>query len=543
MWTPETREASWKRLPGAPYDLVIVGGGITGAGLLREAVRVGLRAVLLEAKDFAWGTSSRSSKMVHGGLRYLQHAQLRVTLESVQERERLLREAPGLVDPLGFLIAVYSDRPEQRVLYGAGLALYDSLARTRQHRYHPAPDFTLLAPHLRREGLSGGYAYADAQTDDARLVLRVLREAVRAGGTALSGARVLGTTRSADGGRTVAVRDEATGRRADLRARVVVNATGAVADGLRRGRAVVRPLRGSHLVFPQTHLPTAQAVAFSHPLDGRNVFVTPWHGHTLVGTTDLDHAQPLTEEPRITPEEATYLMAGVTHAFPDLPLRLRDATASWAGVRPVVGTGKADPSKESRDALILDERGLISVTGGKLTTFRAAAHAVLERLEPHLGAGLRVPGGRFFGETDADALPAALTARERRRLAGQYGAEAPDVVRGARDGELEAIPGTPTLWAELRHAARCEGVRHLDDLLLRRARLGFYLPNGGSEHLDRVRLICEEELGWTGGRWARERDAYLRLWRSAYAVPSADEVPDWRLALARREAVGVGGRR
>jgi len=232
MWTGDWRDRAWEQLNQA-WDIVVIGGGITGAGILREATRLGLRTLLVEQRDFAWGTSSRSSKLVHGGLRYLKEGQWRLTRASVRERKRLLDEGAGLIEPLGFLIATYrGDRPG-RWTYKAGLSVYDLLALQWSHQHYKSEDFQMLAPHLAQDGLTGGYRYGDAQTDDARLVLRVLQEAVAAGGTALNyvSADDLLLSRGRVAG--VALRDMETGRTAEVQARTVINATGAWADRLR----------------------------------------------------------------------------------------------------------------------------------------------------------------------------------------------------------------------------------------------------------------------------------------------------------------------
>ncbi|MBU0493071.1 MAG: glycerol-3-phosphate dehydrogenase/oxidase, partial [Chloroflexi bacterium] len=392
MWQTGWREVAWSRLD-EPWDLIVVGGGITGAGILREATRLGLRALLVEEHDFGWGTSSRSSKLVHGGLRYLKERKLRLTRASVHERQRLLEEGPGLIDPLGFLLATYKGDHPGRWTYSAGLSIYDLLALQWTHRHYRAGDFQMLAPHITLDGLEGGFCYGDAQTDDARLVLRVIREAVAGGALALNYAGVRALLRDDEGlvcG--VELRDEAGDRAgrdrvAHVRAGVVVNATGAWADRLRAEVGApprIRPLRGSHLIFPAWRLPVAQAVSFLHPLDRRPVFIFPWEGITLVGTTDVDHDQPLAGEPRIDPREVAYLMAAVEAHFPSLQLTLDDVISTFAGVRPVIGSGKADPSQESRDHVVWQEAGLLTVTGGKLTTFRLIALDVLKALAGRL---------------------------------------------------------------------------------------------------------------------------------------------------------------
>jgi len=540
MWTRTWRDETWSRLSD-PWDVLIIGGGITGAGILREAVRLGLRALLVEQRDFAWGTSSRSSKLVHGGLRYLAQGHVGLTRASVRERKRLLAEGPGLIDPLGFLLATYKgDRPG-RWTYKAGLSIYDLLALQWSHRYYSPQDFELLAPHLDRRGLRGGFRYGDAQTDDARLVLRVIREAVVAGGTALNYAAAEELLR--EGGRVVGVRvvDRLGGRSAAVRARVVINATGAWADRLRAqvgAPARIRPLRGSHLIFPAWRLPVAQALSFLHPHDRRPVFIFPWEGIALVGTTDLDHHAPLDEEPAIAPAEVSYLMAAVESQFPSLALGLDDIVATFAGVRPVIGTGRLDPSRESRDHVVWEEDGLLTVTGGKLTTFRLIALDAL-RAARRLLPGMPRPSRRLPVLDRVDvALPAPrpLDEAQRRRLLGRYGAEAPALVAAAGPGEMESIASTPTLWAEVRWAAREEGVAHLDDLLLRRVRLGLLLEEGGRAILPRVRAIAQSELGWSDARWEEEEAAYLDLWRRAYYLPAREAIPDWHSeALAVRE--------
>jgi len=547
MWATNWREEAWAGLD-RPWDVIVVGGGITGAGILREAARLGLRTLLVEARDWGWGTSSRSSKLVHGGLRYLKEGRVRLTRASVQERERLLEEGPGLIDPMGFLLATYKgDRPG-RWTYSAGLSVYDLLALQWTHRHYTARDFQMLAPHISQEGLEGGFCYGDAQTDDARLVLRVIREAVAGGATALNYVTAEKLLRA--GARHAApvvglrLRDEVSGKHTDVYGRVVINATGAWADRLRAQAGALprmRPLRGSHLVFPRWRLPVAQAVGFLHPLDRRPVFIFPWEGITLVGTTDVDHEQPLDEEPRISPQEVAYLMAAVESQFPSLGLTLDDVISTFAGIRPVIGSGKEDPSKEGRDHVVWDENGLLTVTGGKLTTFRLIALDALQAVRHRLPELPPLDDQVPVLDPVSLALPAEnlLDGAARRRLLGRYGADAPALVAAAGEGELETIAGTQTLWAELRWAARAEGVVHLDDLLLRRVRLGQLLPQGGRAQMPHFRAICQPELGWDDEHWEEAEAAYLALWDSAYSLPAREAIPDWRTILSEAQAQRV----
>lgn len=541
MWSKNWRDEAWAHLEtgGRKWDLIVVGGGITGAGILREAVRLGLHCLLVEKRDFGWGTSSRSSKLVHGGLRYLKERKLRLTRASVHERERLIHQGTGLIDPLGFLLATYEgDRPG-RWTYGAGLSVYDLLALQWTHEHYSAEDFQLLAPHISKEGLTGGFRYGDAQTDDARLVLRLIREAVADGGLALNYVAAEEVLRSGNTSLVAGVRlrDQVTGRQLEVSGRVVINATGAWADHLREQIGApprIRPLRGSHLIFPAWRLPVAQAISFLHPIDRRPVFIFPWESITLVGTTDVDHDQPLDEEPRISGEEVAYLMAAVDAQFPALQLGLEDVVSTFAGVRPVIGTGDVDPCKESRDHVVWEESGLLTVTGGKLTTFRLIAldalRSVRKRLPDLPPVDEEVP---VLNQVDVE-LPGAghLDEGTRRRLLGRYGADAPALVQAAEAGELEPVPSTETLWAEVRWAARAEGVVHLHDLLLRRVRLGHLLSRGGESHLPRIRAICQAELSWDDARWEAEEAEYLRLWQRSYSLPAQEVIPDWKGLLA-----------
>jgi glycerol-3-phosphate dehydrogenase len=525
MWRAGWREALWGRI-GGPWDLLVIGGGITGAGILREAARCGLTALLVEQRDFAWGTSSRSSKLVHGGLRYLKEGKLRLTRAAVSERERLVAEGPGLVERLGFLLATYEGASPGPLTYRAGLSLYDLLAVRWSHQHYERDDFRMLAPHVARRGLKGGFRFSDAQTDDARLVLRVLQEAVAAGGEALNYAEATALVR--EGGAVVGARlaDREASRTAEVRARVVVNATGAWADRLRAeldAPARIRPLRGSHLTFPAWRFPLAQAVTISHPHDQRPVFFIPWEGATLIGTTDVDHDGPLAAEPAMTAGELDYLFAAIDAEFPSLGVTPADVTASFAGVRPVIDTGKADPSKESRDHAVWDEHGLLTVTGGKLTTFRLMARDTLKAARRRLPDFAAAAPSRALDAVDPHLPGAAerLDDDARRRLLGRYGADAAALLAAAGPGELEGVPGTRTLWAELRWAARAEAVCHLDDLLLRRVRLGLLLPDGARALLPEVRRVCLGELGWDDARWTRESEAYLATWRRGYYLPAA----------------------
>jgi glycerol-3-phosphate dehydrogenase len=537
MWQGNWRERVWASLD-QKWDLVVVGGGITGGGILRESARAGLKAVLFEANDFASGTSSRSSKLVHGGFRYLKNMQLKVMLQSVRERERLLREGRGLINPLSFLLVNYEKDSIPAWVFGAGLILYDLLAMKWGHRHYDHLDMHDLCPPLSENGLLGGFRYFDAQTDDARLVLRVIQEAVDQGALALNYARVLDLLRTRDGRvRGVVVQDlspEGELRTTEIQSTVVVNATGAWADQLRTsigGKERLRKLRGSHLIFALQRVLLSRSISFLHPRDHRPVFAFPWEGVTIFGTTDVDFDGPLESDTSISELEFEYLLEAAQTAFSCLELTADDVQGTYSGVRPVVDTGKIDPSKESREHILWYENGLVTVTGGKLTTFRLMAHDALEKVRPFL------PGKPIFDQNARvlNAAPAelpgaeALNPAQRLRLLGRYGRYAPDLIAAARPDELQSFGGSTVLLAELRWAARSEAVIHLDDLLLRRARLGLLLPHGGMDSLEQIRSLAQPELDWDDERWDRESFRYSQLWKRCYYLSACTTPPSSQL--------------
>ncbi len=507
------------------WDLIIIGGGITGAGIFREAARMGLKVVLIEQRDFAWGTSSRSSKLVHGGLRYLKEGHFRMTKIAVEERERLLKEAPGLVETLGFLLPIYEDqRPGKRTMQ-LGLSLYDIMARERQHRYYDSETFKQMVPHINSSGLKGGFEFLDAQVDDSRLVLRLINEAVASGARALNYTAVKRINRN-DEGRVVGVKveDVETGETKKLTSPAVINATGSWAERLHPSpepQRHLRPLRGSHLVFPAEALPLTKGFSFIHPVDNRAVFVVPWEGAVLVGTTDLDHTQNLSVEPNITEEEVIYLMHGVQAMFPSLDISLQDCLCAFTGIRPVLSEGKLKPSEESREHVVWINNGLITVTGGKLTTFRRLAMDALKAAKPFLPQDIKInrKAPAFDEVPEKPLLGYGLTPQIWRRLYGRYGMAAETLIRKAKHRDLSIIPGTHTIWAELPYVAQNEQIRHLTDLLLRRVRIGLLTPEGGKAYLKRIKKLCKKVLPWDRRRWKEETRTYLEHWLHAHALP------------------------
>ena len=525
-WDAAWRKAALPELAARDWDLIVVGGGISGAGILREAARRGWKCLLIEQRDFAWGTSSRSSKMVHGGLRYIAKGQLGLTRDSVRERQRLLSEAPGLVDPLSFLFPHYQGAFPGPKVFGGLLALYDALAGKRNHLYYPLQSLRYLAPGLRESGLQGATQFYDAVTDDARLVLRVLGEARADGAEALNGLRVVELLRAGERVVGVRVEDSESGQSFDLRSRAVAQATGAWADQLRRktGLEHIRPLRGSHLLLPAWRLPLAHALSFMHGEDKRPVFVFPWEGATVIGTTDLDHAESLNQDACITAAEVDYLLAACAQQFPGAQIGRADVLSSWAGVRPVVSDGQPatagkKPSDEKREHALWVEPGCVTLAGGKLTTFRLLALEVLQACAGFVGRPVEDVGSAVFAPLPPQFLP-GLSTSQQRRLRGRYGRALAQVAESLAQVGSDTVGATDTFWAELAFAAEHELVLHLDDLLLRRTRLGLLLAQGGAAELPRIRQLCQARLGWDDVRWDAEQQAYIDLWKRCYSLPA-----------------------
>ena len=534
-------------LRSEPWDMLIIGGGITGAGIAREAARRGLAVLLIEQKDFAWGTSSRSSKMVHGGLRYIASGDYKTTLLSVRERERMLNEASGLVNEMHYVMPHYKGKFPPPWIFNTLLRIYDRIAGKRYFKYFKRDAFLSLNPTIKQDKFLGASQFSDAVTDDSRLVMRVLDEAINDGAQAINYLKAESLITNEQGlvvGATL--KDTASkdsNQTYNVHAKVVVSATGAWADTLRMQASneteqsfhkQIRPSRGSHLVVSQERLPTSQAYTFLHPVDKRAVFVFPWENRTVLGTTDLDHPPLNDEEVGITSEEVDYLLAATNDLFDNAKLNRDDVISTWAGVRPLISDGgdgkRVSPSKEKRDHSVWLDNHLVTVSGGKLTTFRLIALDVLEKcqevldLDKSTTQNQAINSDHVFSKV-APTHPKFVTLPKplQQRLQGFYGLQLDNLLALVHDDDLTYVTDSNTIWAEIRFAARFEQVIHLDDLLLRRTRLGLILPNGAMTPLIRARLkqICHEELGWDEQKWQQEVDRYTELWQRYYHLPAA----------------------
>lgn len=519
----ENRTQLLEKAAGENWDIIVIGGGITGAGILREASRRNLKAILFEQKDFAWGTSSRSTKMVHGGLRYLKEGNIKLTRESVIERENLIRELPGLVENRSFVLPYYEDKLLRRISLYIGLVIYDVLSGKWRKHVCSLKEMEKRAPLTMKDELRGGFLINDAVTDDARLVLRVLSEAQKKGAMAVNYCHVDRVVRENSIISGVEITDTENSKSHMIRGKLVINATGAWADQLREGvrrsnKNRIRPLRGSHLVLPLEKLPLVDNISLFHPKDGRPVTTLEWEGRVLFGTTDIDHRENLNTEASISPEEVQYLLDALNFQFPNLNLTTDDIISTQAGIRPVIDTGKANPSEESRDHAIWNEEGLLTVTGGKMTTFRIIAMDALKAAQSVLGPIRDIERKQNVLEEPvrSDFQHEILSKESIRRLTGRYGNTVRDLIAESKDQDLETIPGTKTIRAELKWVSSREMVQHLDDLLLRRTRIGMLLKEGGKEQLPGIRELCQPALGWNDATWQKEEKRYREIWEKHY---------------------------
>lgn len=516
--------ASLQELAREEWDIVVIGGGITGAAVLREASRSGLKCLLLEQRDFAWGASSRSGKWVHGGLRYIKEGQLKVTWHSVREREKLCAELPGLITLKPMLWPLFKGKLASGLSIRAGLFLYDLMAGKRRRHSVDIPTVEGTFPYLSAPNLTGAVCFYEGQTDDARLTMRVIQEARKSGAVALNYTEVTGLIRAGvvNG---VTAREEGSELIHSIKAKQVIAATGAWSNRLRsqvhyNHAERLRPLRGSHLVFDQKRLPVQGTIVLEHPRDHRPGFITLFQGRVIVGNTDVDHKQDLQQDASITAKEVTYLLETVQHYFPDLNITHRDIISTFSGVRPVVDSGEADPSKESRDHVIWQEDELITIGGGKLTTFQHIAIDALSRAQH------KFPHARFLksqpvltSQPETFSLPACFTKQQAENLFGRYGSELREMIASAAEPTMSLIPGTETFWFELPWCAAHEDVHHLDDLLLRRTRIGLLIEQGGSGLMERFKQLLQGPLNWSDAQWSAEAERYLALWAAHYRPP------------------------
>ncbi len=540
---PKPRAEHLAVLASVKYDLLIVGGGITGAATTRDATMRGLKVACVEKTDFAYGTSSRSSKLVHGGLRYLEQMKLKLVFEGTQERATVQGNAPHLVKPLAFVMPSFvGDRHGPRKI-GIGLWLYDQLAGRRRYGRHQRFDreaFRALEPTVRDEGLVGGALYYDCMTDDARLVIETVIDAERGGATILNYCRYLAPIRDGEG-RIVGARveDGLTGTQYEVQCRVLVHCAGPWTDEVlaqgEPGKApMIRTTKGVHLCIPAARLPVRHAVVMTARRDRRVIFAIPWGRVTLVGTTDTDYTGS-PDAVAATRDDVDYLKETLAHTFPSHPIGDEDVIATYAGLRPLVRDDANSPYDTSREHTVLTSPdGRVTISGGKLTTHRRMAHDVVVAAMELLGMPKRqqpkcptakaaLPGAQGF-DLAQDVAPAVahLVARGApddvaEWLVNRYGARWSEM-----DGALSErlVPGLPFTVAEADHAMVFEHARTLEDVLIRRLPVYYEAPEQGLECVDHLAARMASQLGWDAAQSAahiqRYRDtvARSRAWRT-----------------------------
>jgi glycerol-3-phosphate dehydrogenase len=566
---PATRRQTWEALNQQTFDLLVIGGGITGAGIARDAALRGLKVALLDKADFGAGTSSKSSKLIHGGLRYLQHGELGLVFEAVSERTRLLKLAPHLVRPQQFLVPAYKGQFPGRMALQAGLSLYDALSKFSapgRHRVYRTRALLGREPGLRKEGLTGGVTYYDSITDDSRLTLENILDARAHGAQVLSYARVTAFLEASTDGEISGVVAEGLpgpgaaaaepGERATVRAKVTVNATGPWSDHVLRllqrdqPPPLLRPTKGVHIVLAASRLPVRHAVVMQTPQDQRVIFAIPWTdsdnpaaSRTIVGTTDTDyHGDP--DRVAADAADVEYLLTAANYYFPGAALVPTDVLATWAGLRPLVmpNAEGLSASSVSREHRILSRPGLITIVGGKLTTYRRMAEQLLDEAYKQLGVAeprsqtseRPLPGAAGLSTArdgvepvlsvavalQALGLP-ALDRQVAMHWAHSYGVRAlrmgqklVEQSRGAdeqRDDRERLDPELPYLYTEVDLAVTEDSALHLDDVLGRRLPLLIRARDQGLGCAERVARRMARLLGWSAEQTAAEVAHYRDL--------------------------------
>jgi glycerol-3-phosphate dehydrogenase len=552
---PFQRQEALGRLAAEQFDVLVIGGGITGAGVALDAASRGLKTALVEKDDFASGTSSKSSKLIHGGLRYLQQREYRLVYENLAERQRLLDNAPHLVSPLPFLIPLFGkegvvNRSVARV-YRTALWLYDLTGGVRIGRRHEnvSRDQALAhMPTLQADRLVAGFLYWDARADDARLTLAVIRTAVLDhGAVAANHARVTGLVAGSDGRIRGATVEPDGGGTFDIRATVVVNAAGVWSDEIRTLDEVanphsIRPAKGIHITVPSEVFPCDIAAVIPVREDHRSIFVVSWGDQVYLGTTDTEWDGPL-DDPTCLPEDIDYILSAA-NAVTTRPIGRDDITGLWTGLRPLLAPAEGHrvlsertTDLSRRHTVRTSDRGVVTVTGGKLTTYRKMAEDTVDAVVKVMGrrklacvtADLKLHGSGATGHAPARAGGAGATrpAREPEdatsmaaHLAGRYGTETPAVL-ALSEGRPELlqplVAGLHYLEVEALFAVREEMAMTISDVLDRRTRASLRDARAAGSAATRVATLIGPELGWDEERMASEADAYAESVRSTLA--------------------------
>jgi len=557
---PEAREETWRRLGAETFDLVVIGGGVVGAGTALDAATRGLRVALVEARDLASGTSSRSSKLFHGGLRYLEQLEFGLVREALRERELMLtRLAPHLVKPVSFLYPL-THRVWERPYTASGLLLYDTMGGARSvpgQKHLTRAGALRMVPALKRDALIGGIRYYDAQADDARHTMTVARTAAHYGAVVRTSTQVVGFLREADRVSGVRVRDVENGAETDIHANAVVNCTGVWTDELQhlsgsRGRFRVRASKGVHIVVPRDRIVSESGLILR--TEKSVLFVIPWRNHWIVGTTDTDWNLDLAH-PAATKNDIDYILDHVNSVLAT-PLTHDDIEGVYAGLRPLLAGESEETSKLSREhAVARVAPGLVAIAGGKYTTYRVmAADAVdaaspdLGRLQPSITDKVPLLGADGYhalvNQADHLAAQHGLHPYRVRHLLDRYGSLVHEVL-ALGDGKPELLKpiehANDYLGVEAVYAASHEGALHLEDILARRTRISIEYPHRGADCAEQVARMVAPVLGWSEETIAREVEVYnarVTAERDSQTEPS-DEAADARRSSAPEVRSGL----
>jgi len=535
-----------------PYDIAIVGGGITGAGIARDAALRGLRVALFEKSDFGAGTSSKSSKLIHGGLRYLEQGEIGLVFESVSERRVQCQVAPHLVRPLAFLMPIYEGDRVGLELMNIGLWIYDTLALFRTpglHKTHRGGKAHELEPELKRDGLRGAIEYYDCTTDDARLVLENVLDARACGADCRSHTEVIGVERKRGRVASVRIRDCDSGREAEVAAHSLVVAAGPWTDQVAErlglatsGRPILRPTKGVHAVFGAEVLPLERAITVISPIDGRVMFAIPWRDRLVLGTTDTDFdGSP--DEVWADADDVAYLCESANREFPRAGFSPDKVLSTWAGLRPLIHEEAETASDVSREHQIyVRDDGVLLIAGGKLTTYRLMAKQAVKAairwlkdndsdlFEDRAPVRPHTRTRPLPGAVGLDEPSAAAVRRFAAQLAGECGLEAACAdhladVYGTRSRELCRMmqanpdlaermqPDLPYLWAEVAFAVERDLARNVDDVLSRRVPLLLVGRDQGLDVAEQTAALVQARVGWTN----EQRDRELARYRQTVA--------------------------
>jgi glycerol-3-phosphate dehydrogenase len=519
------RQENMDRLAQEEFDLLIIGGGITGAAVARDAALRGFHTGLVEKGDFGSGTSSRSTRLIHGGIRYLEYGEFKLVFDACSERRLMRKIAPRLARPLPFLYPLYRGQKPSAWKLRVGMILYDALSLFRNvqhHRWLRPSEVEQREPLVAGRGLLSAGRYYDAQVNDARLTLITAKAAHLHGAVMANYARVVGLMKT--GGRVVGARvlDEISGQEVEVRAKVVVNATGIWTDKIlaldeRRKDPMIRPTKGIHLLVPRARLRSQHAVIFGVPRDGRHIFLIPWGGFTLIGTTDTDYQGDL-DRPAATLDDVEYLLEAMQHTFPGAQIKHDDIISTFAGLRPLV-SAPGNPSALSREHVIVDSlSGLITISGGKLTTHRLMGEHLTDHVQKRLAEEFSIHARS--GCRTKEPLEYAQIERVRvsgvdepvgEHLVDAYGGDATWVLAYAEENPSlgqRIVPELPYLMAEALYAVQHEMALTLCDVLIRRTHVIYETRDGGGEQARAVAELMAPRLGWDKVEFERQMANY-----------------------------------